>query len=97
MSASTTNAIVPIASGAPSTQPLTPEQRRRHEDSRWARHDSEVARQFRGQFVVPFMRQVVAHGQVVAEVLEQASRITGRSVEELPVCFIDDPLGELPR
>ena len=78
------------------TGPLTADQCRRHEDARWARHDPEVLTKFRGEFVVPYLRRVVAHGHVVEDVLAEAARVTGRSVDDLPVCRIDDPLQELP-
>ena len=86
----------PVLGVAASVHPLTANQRRRHEDARWARHDLEVARQYRGQFVVSFMRRVVAHGHIVADVLQEALRVTGRPSEELPVCYTDDPLRDLP-
>lgn len=78
------------------TQPITSDQCLRHEDARWARHDREVLVKFRGQFVVPYLRQIVAHGHVVQDVLDEAARVTGRKPEQLPICHIDDPLHELP-
>ena len=78
------------------TEPLTADQCRRHEDARWARHDAEVITKHRGEFIVPYLRKVVAHGHVVEDVLAEAARVTGRSVDDLPVCRIDDPLQELP-
>ena len=77
-------------------QPITSDQSRRHEDARWARHATEVVVKFRGQFVVPYLRQIVAHGHVVQAVLDEAARVTGRKPEDLPICHIDDPLHELP-
>ena len=77
-------------------QPITSYQCQRHEDARWARHAPEVIVKYRGQFVVPYLRQIVAHGHVVQEVLDEAARVTGRRPDELPICHIDDPLQELP-
>ena len=77
-------------------QPITSDQCQRHEDARWARHAPDVIVKYRGQFVVPYLRQIVAHGHVVQEVLDQAARVTGRRPDELPICHIDDPLQELP-
>jgi hypothetical protein len=78
------------------TEPLTADQCRRHEDARWARHDAQVLRNYQGEFIVAYLRKVVAHGHVVEDVLAQAARVTGRRVEDLPVCRIDDPMQELP-
>jgi hypothetical protein len=61
----------------------------------WARHDADVQTKYMGQFIVPFQRQVVAHGTDLAQVLEEAARVTGRKPGELPVCGIDDPLQEI--
>jgi hypothetical protein len=77
-------------------QTLTSEQCRRHDDARWARHDPDVLAKFRGEFVVPYHRTVVAHGHVVAQVLDEAADATGRKPDELPICLIDDPLHDLP-
>jgi hypothetical protein len=48
-----------------------------------------------GEFVVPYMKQIVAHGQDIRAVLEQAARKTGKSIEELPVIGIDDSLTDV--
>jgi hypothetical protein len=76
-------------------RPLTAEQRLQLEDMHWARHDPDVQNKYIGQFVVPFQRQIVAHGTNLVTVLEEAARLTGRKPEELPVCGIDDPLQEI--
>ena len=76
-------------------RPLTAEQRQQLEDTHWASHDPEIQVKYMGQFVVPFHRQVVAHGTNLAAVLDEAARVTGRKPEELPVCGIDDPLQEV--
>lgn len=75
---------------------FTSEQCRRHDDVRWARHDPDVLVKFRGEFVVPYLRKVAAHGHVVEHVLDEAARVTTRKPDELPICHIDDPLQELP-
>ena len=77
-------------------QRLTAEERLQIEDAQWARHDKDVLESYRGQFVVPFRRRIVAHGHDVALVLAEAARVTGLRPEELPICGIDDPLHDLP-
>jgi hypothetical protein len=57
-----------------------------------ARRDPEVLARYVGKFVVPFDRKIVAHGMDAATVLEEAARITGRSIEELPLVGMIDPL-----
>ena len=76
--------------------PLTPEERQQIEDAQWCRHDPVVLDKYVGQFVVPFRRQIVAHGLDVESVLAEASRVTGLRPETLPICGIDDPLQDLP-
>ena len=77
--------------------PLRPEEFQRQEDVRWARQDLDVLAQHRGEFVVPYHRQIVAHGTVAADVLAEAARITGRQPEELPLVGVIDPLLDMPR
>jgi hypothetical protein len=77
--------------------PLRPEELRRQEDVRWARENPAVLARHRGEFVVPFERQIVAHGTVAADVLAEAAQITGRQAEELPLVGVIDPLLDIPR
>jgi hypothetical protein len=78
-------------------RPLRPEEFQCQEDMRWARQDPEVLARHRGEFVVPYQRQIVAHGRDAATVLAEASRITGRPVEELPLVGVIDPLLDISR
>ena len=78
-------------------RPLPPAESQRQEDVRWAQHDPEVQARHRGEFVVPYRRQVVAHGTDAAVVLAQAARRTGRKAEELPLVGVIDPLWDMPR
>jgi hypothetical protein len=77
-------------------RPLTPEEQQAADDETWALQDAEVQARYRGQFVVPFGRKIVAHGPEAERVLEEAARATGRRVEDLPLLGIDDPLLDLP-
>jgi hypothetical protein len=79
-----------------STRPLSAVESRRHEDPRWALEVPEVLNRYRGEFVVPYRREVVAHGTDAAAVLAEAARITGRPVEELALVGVVDPLLDLP-
>ena len=79
-----------------STRPLGAEESRRQEDARWALEDPEVQARHRGEFVVPYRREVVAHGTDAAVVLAEAARSTGRRVEELPLVGVIDPLLDVP-
>jgi hypothetical protein len=49
-----------------------------------------------GEFVVPYRREIVAHGTDAALVLAEAARITGRRVEDLPLVGVSDPLVDIP-
>ena len=42
--------------------------------------------------MVPYNRQIVAHGYDMQAVLAEASRKAGRRIEELGIVGIDDPL-----
>jgi hypothetical protein len=77
-------------------RPLRPEEFQRQEDVRWARQDLEVLARHCGEFVVPYQRQVVAHGTDAAAVLAEAVRVTGHPVEKLALVSIIDPLLDLP-
>ena len=77
--------------------PLQPKEFQCLEDARWARHDPEVLAQYLGKFVVPFERKIVAHGTDAAAVLAEAARLTGRSIEELSLVGVIDPLVDMPR
>lgn len=76
-------------------RPITPAERRQIEDAQWATNDGDVREKYQGQFVVPFGRKIVAHGYEVETVLNQAALATGLSLDELPLCSIDDPLQDL--
>jgi hypothetical protein len=80
-----------------STRPLGPEECRRHEDVRWALEDPEVLVRHRGEFIVPYLRRVIAHGTDAAVVLAEAARITGLRAEDLPLVGVIDPLLDVPR
>src|SRR5207253_323747 len=59
-------------------RPLAAEELQRQEDVHWARQDAEVLTRYRGELVVPYPRQIAAHGTDAAAVLADAARITGR-------------------
>ncbi|MBI3461760.1 MAG: hypothetical protein HY000_01685 [Planctomycetes bacterium] len=75
---------------------LTAEERAECEDCRWAERDPEILAKYVGQFVVPYRRQIVAHGFDIELVLQEAVRVTGKKPNELPICAIDDPLMDIP-
>jgi hypothetical protein len=78
------------------SRPLRAEEIQCQEDARWALLDPELLTRYLGEFVVPYQRKIVAHGTDAAAVLAEASRITGRSVEELPLIGMVDPLLDIP-
>ena len=75
--------------------PLTDEERQQAEDCRWVLHDPEIQAKYMDEFVVPYRRQIIAHGTDIEAVLAEAARITGLKPEDLPVCGIDDPLRDI--
>jgi hypothetical protein len=68
---------------------------RKHEDLHWATHDPDVLDRYAGQYVVPFERQIVAHGPDLGSVLAEAARRTGKETWELVFCAIQDPLEDI--
>lgn len=78
------------ASQAVTTESLTPDERRQFDDIQWADADPQVIDQYRGEFVVPYLRRIVAHGHDLDQVLAEGARATGRKPEELPVVAVDD-------
>jgi hypothetical protein len=80
----------------PPGRPMTSLERQMHEDSAWAMdHYQELDRQYRGQFVVVWKKQVVAHGQDLAELFKHAVG-TGCPREELVLVAVPDPFFDLP-
>ena len=77
--------------------PLEPKEIQQLEDARWARQDPDVLVQYLGEFVVPYHREIVAHGKDAAVVLAEAAQITGRPAEDLPLVGVVDPLLDMPR
>jgi hypothetical protein len=78
-----------------SARPLTAQERRAAEDEAWASRDEFVQATYRGQFVVPFGRRIIAYGTDATEVLRQAAAIAGCDVEDLPLVGIDDPIADV--
>ena len=78
------------------TRQLSVEEALRQDDARWARDAPEVLARYVGEFVVPYRREVVAHGTEAAVVLAEAARVTGRRVEDLPLVGVVDPLLDVP-
>jgi hypothetical protein len=77
-------------------RPMSEYERQIAEDISWAQCDPDVQGKYRGEFIVPRGRTIVAHGHDVAVVLEEASRILGCKKEDLPLVGIVDPLLEIP-
>lgn len=73
-------------------RPFTAIERRQFEDIDWAEGDPRVQNEYRGEFVVPFNREIVAHGHDIEAVLKEAARRTRGKVARLPVIGIVDPL-----
>lgn len=77
-------------------RPLTQHELLVSADIVWAQQDPEIQLTHKGEFVVPYRGQIVAHGQVAAQVLEEAARKTGIRTEELPLVGIIDPVADIP-
>ncbi len=80
-----------------STRALSAEESLRQDDARWAREAPEVLARHVGEFVVPYRREVVAHGNDAAAVLAEAARVTGRRADELALVGVIDPLLDVPQ
>jgi hypothetical protein len=79
------------------TRALSAEESLRQDDARWAMEAPEVQTRYVGEFVVPYRREVVAHGTAAAAVLAEAARVTGRRAEELALVGVIDPLLDVPQ
>jgi hypothetical protein len=75
---------------------LTEEEIRADEDATWAQQDPDVRGKYSGEFVVPLRRTIDAHGYDAADVLAEASRVTGLPQQALPLVGILDPLVDVP-
>lgn len=76
---------------------LTPEQALLSEEISWAENDPQVSERYRGQFVVPWGRRIITHGEDADTVLQEAAGITGREPAQLPLVCVIDPLIDVPR
>lgn len=77
--------------------PLTEEERQRWADIRWAENAPEVRAKHLGEFIVPYQRQIVAHGHDPVAVLQEAARVTGRKPDGLTLWSLYDPLDDPSR
>jgi hypothetical protein len=67
-----------------------------YQDSTWAMdHYQELDRQYRGQLVVVWKQQVLAHGSDAAELFQQAAS-AGYPRHELVLVAIPDPFVDVP-
>jgi hypothetical protein len=57
------------------SQVLTEMELERYRDAEWAMNDPDVQRRFRGEWIVAYGRNVVAHGSDPKAVLDHANRI----------------------
>jgi hypothetical protein len=55
-----------------------------------------VLAKYRGEFIVPWGRKVIAHGPRADRVLEEAACLLGRNAKDLPLVGIVNPLLDLP-
>jgi hypothetical protein len=79
-----------------STRPFGPEESRRQDDARWALESPEVLARYRGQFVVPYRREVVAHGTDAGKGVRKGVR--NRMAHSVPDPFAStDLIGFIPR
>jgi hypothetical protein len=75
-------------------RPCTPEEAQQQEDIRWALRDDKVRAEYRGQIVVPYKRQIIAHGKDFAEVQQQLDQLMPGV--DLPLVSIVEPLMAVP-
>jgi hypothetical protein len=75
--------------------PLTEKQVQQFEDMAWAREDPDVQREHRGEFVVPYRRQIVASGKDPSRVLADAARIIGCPPADVVMVNMIDPMDQL--
>jgi Family of unknown function (DUF5678) len=71
--------------------PMTEDEIQRSLDADWAKSDPEVEKRFAGQWVVPFERRIVAHGEDLEKVLQEAERLSFLPRERLVVCGVPHP------
>ena len=71
--------------------PMTPEELQRALDVQWAWRDRDLQEQYPDQFVAVYRRQVVAHGDDYAKVLEEAERVTGQPRDKFAVTTVLGP------
>jgi hypothetical protein len=70
---------------------LTEEELEQLRDMRWAATDPEVTKKYPDEIVAVYRRQIIAHGDHLNTVLEEASRITGRPKHKIAVTTILGP------
>jgi hypothetical protein len=76
-------------------RPMTEQERQMHEDLHWAMTNSELESRYRGQLVVVWHKQVIAHGTDEEALLQEAAS-PARPRAELVVIEFPDPFVDLP-
>jgi hypothetical protein len=70
---------------------LTPEESELHRELTWANQDPEVKRKYPDEIVAVHRRQIIAHGDDLKTVLDEAQRITGLPRHLIAVTTIIGP------
>jgi hypothetical protein len=70
---------------------LTEEELEQLRDMRWAATDPEVTKKYPDEIVAVYRRQIIAHGDHLKTVLEEAERITGLPQHKIAVVSILGP------
>ncbi|SRR6266404_5967115 len=69
----------------------TEEEMEQVRDMDWALNDPEVNKKYQDELVAVYRRQIVAHGQYMKEVLDEAERVTGLPRNKIAVTNIPGP------
>jgi hypothetical protein len=84
-----------ILASAFSVRRTTQEEKELYQDACWALADPEVRAKHEGRLVVPYRRRIVASGLDPKAVREEAARVTGTKIGELPLISIVHPLEDI--
>jgi hypothetical protein len=70
---------------------ITEEEMEQWRDMDWAINDPEVKRKHEDELVAVYRRQIVAHGQDMKAILDEAERVTGLPRNKIAVTNIPGP------
>lgn len=82
-----------MSTAGSNSEPISAADVERYRDAEWALRNPEVQRQYEGQWVVAYQRQVIAHGADPKTVAVEAAHVAAGHSHRPVFCAPEDPFG----